>query len=346
MYNITIIIPVYNVQDYIERCLDSIMAQESVNYHLECVLVNDCTPDRSMDIIDCKLRNYFGNIVFIVVNHENNKGLSASRNTGLQNASGDYVLFVDSDDRLENSALINLVNGLDDTNCKSKVDVVMGNTFICKNKDLAMHFDNDSPLFIDNSREQALQSLLRRKLFHTAWNKLVRKDLLINNNIAFEEGIIDEDLLWSYYLFLNANSVMIIPTVTYIYEDNPGSIMNTSSDRISLIIQSRIVSCSKIITSPPKFSILEYNMYIFYIMVRAVDLFERNKKSVKHLEVNLCQLRNRFLIRVLKEGNLVQFLFFATSIKPLYYINKIRWYRRYYDKIAEKVLNLSLLIHK
>ena len=172
-----------------------------------------------------------------------------------------------------------------------------------------MHFDNDSPFFIDNSREQALQSLLRRKLFHTAWNKLVRKDLLINNNIAFEEGIIDEDLLWSYYLFLNANSVMIIPTVTYIYEDNPGSIMNTSSDRISLIIQSRIVSCSKIITSPPKFSILEYNMYIFYIMVRAVDLFERNKKSVKHLEVNLCQLRNRFLIRVLKEGNLVQFLF-------------------------------------
>ncbi len=343
---ISIVVPVYKVQDYIERCLDSIMAQESGNYHLECVLVNDCTPDRSMDIIDCKLRNYFGNIVFIVVNHENNKGLSASRNTGLQNASGDYVLFVDSDDRLENSALTNLVKGLDDTNCKSMVDVVMGNTFICKNKDLAMHFDNDSPFFIDNSREQALQSLLRRKLFHTAWNKLVRRDLLIKNNIAFEEGIIDEDLLWSYYLFLNANSVMIIPTVTYIYEDNPGSIMNTSSDRISLIIQSRIVSCSKIITSPPKFSILEYNMYIFYIMVRAVDLFERNKKSVKHLEVHLCQLRNRFLIRVLKEGNLVQFLFFATSIKPLYYIYKIRWYRRYYDKIAEKVLNLSLLIHK
>ena len=346
MYNITIIIPVYNVQDYIERCLDSIMAQECEDYHLECVLVNDCTPDRSMEIIDSKLRNYFGNIVFVVVNHEKNKGLSASRNTGLQKASGDYVLFVDSDDRLENNALINLVMGLDDIDSKSMVDVVMGNTYICKNKDLAMHFDNDSPLFIDNSHEQALQGLLRRKLFHTAWNKLVRRDLLINNDIAFEEGIIDEDLLWSYYLFLNANSVMIIPKVTYIYEDNPGSIMNTSFDRISLIIQSRTVSCSKILTSPPKFSILEYNMYVFFIMARAIDLFEQNKNSVKHLGIDLRQLRNNFLIKVLKEGHLVQFLFFTTSIKPLYYINKIRWYRRYYDKIAEKVLNLSIQIHK
>jgi glycosyltransferase involved in cell wall biosynthesis len=346
MYKITIIIPVYNVQNYIERCIDSIIAQESKNYHLECVLVNDCTPDRSMDIIDYKLNGYSGNIEFIVVNHDNNKGLSASRNTGIQNASGDYVLFVDSDDRLEKDALPNLVNALDNTNTKSLVDVVMGNTFVCKNKELAMHFDNASPFFIDNSHEQALKSLLRRRLFHTAWNKLIRRDFLINNNIVFEEGILDEDLLWSYYLFLHARGVIIIPKVTYIYEDNPGSIMNTSSDKISLIIQSRIVSCSKILTSPPKFTMLEYNMYFFFVMARAIDLFEQNKSSVNQLKKDLYHLRNTFLLKVLKKGYLIQFLFFVTSVKPFYYIYRVRWFRRYFDKIASKVLNLSIRIHK
>lgn len=92
-------------------------------------------------------------------------------------------------------------------------------------------------------------------------------DFLININILFQEGILDEDLLWSYLVFLRAKGV-VVPQVTYIYEDNPGSIMNTSSARIINRIISRILICNTILDNPPCQICEEYYMYIFYVMIR------------------------------------------------------------------------------
>ena len=340
---ISIIIPIYNVHDYVERCLDSVICQECEDFDLECILVNDCTPDDSMDIVERKLRDYVGKIDFVIVNHLDNKGLSISRNRGLNAAKGDYIFFMDSDDRLLPDSLAYFVREKEKYGVDA--DVVLGNSFICKNGKPAMTFEKDNPILIENSTGVALSKLMTRELYHTAWNKLIRRDHLLNYHIYFEKGIVDEDLLWSYLLFLNANKVLVLPRVTYIYEDNPGSIVNTTSQKIALTVQSRIIICNAILKNRPSFFVPEYYIYVFFILTRAVDLFEKNSSSIQEMKDDLYKLRDTFLARVRKDGYISLYLFFLTSVKPFYYISSFRMYRRFYDNIARSVLSLTHFFH-
>jgi glycosyltransferase involved in cell wall biosynthesis len=343
MVKISIIVPIYNVQDYIERCLDSIICQECDDFALECIIVNDCTPDDSIHIVRRKLVDYTGRIDFRILNHQTNEGLSAARNTGIQSSSGDFVFFMDSDDRLECGAIKSLVDSFNSVDDISQVDVVMGNSFLCKNGKQAMAFEKDLPVLFDNSDETALKNLLNRNILHTAWNKLIRLDFLLKHNIYFEKGIIDEDLLWSYLIFLYARSVLVVPHVTYIYEDNPSSIMNTASSRVARVIKSRIVICNTILACPPKYSFIEYYVYLFYVMSRAINLFELNKNDslVSELADGLIKLRDGFLSEVKKKHFYLLYLFFLTSKKPYYKISNCKLYRRYYDKIAMVMVTIS-----
>ncbi len=340
---ISIIIPIYNVHDYVERCLNSVICQECEDFDLECILVNDCTPDDSMDIVERKLRDYVGKIDFVIVNHLDNRGLSVSRNTGLNAAKGDYIFFLDSDDRLQPNSLAYFIR--EKEKYGADADVVLGNTFICKNGKPAMAFEKDDSILIDNSAGVALSKLMTRELYHTAWNKLVRRDYLLKYQIYFEKGIVDEDLLWSYLLFLNANKVLVLPRVTYFYENNPGSIVNTTSKKIALTVQSRIVICNAILKNQPIYFVPEYYMYVFFILTRAINLFEQNSSSVQELKDDLYQLRDTFLFRVRKDGFISLYLFFLTSVKPFYYISGFRMYRRFYDNIAKFVLFLTHFFH-
>ena len=93
----TIIIPVYQVEQYIQKCLLSVVSQ-SYTKGIECILVNDCTKDESINIAQKLIDEYRGNIKFRIINREENGGLSAARNTGILEAKGDYLYFLDSDD--------------------------------------------------------------------------------------------------------------------------------------------------------------------------------------------------------------------------------------------------------
>ena len=103
-YKITVIIPVYNVEQYIERCLQSVIHQ-TYSEPFECILIDDCSPDKSMNIVQNIVDNYHGHIVFNIIHHEQNGGLSAARNTGINNSKGMYLLFVDSDDYIDKRCL-------------------------------------------------------------------------------------------------------------------------------------------------------------------------------------------------------------------------------------------------
>lgn len=347
MIKISIIVPIYNVQDYIERCLDSIICQECNDYALECIIVDDCSPDGSIRIVKRKLDDYNGKIDFKIINHQTNEGLSTARNTGIRSSRGDFVFFMDSDDRLESGALKTLVDSLNSEDKNSQVDVVMGNSFLCKNGKQAMAFETEEPVLYDNSDETALKNLLNRNILHTAWNKLIRLNFLLKYNIFFEKGIIDEDLLWSYYVFLYARSVMVVPRVTYIYEDNPNSIMNTTSSRVARVIKSRIVICNKILRCPPKYSFVEFYVYLFYILSRLIDLYELNKDDslVSDFGNDINQLRGKVLYEVKRKRLYLLYLFFLTSKKPYYNISRCRLYRRYYDKITKLLIKISKYSH-
>ena len=105
MLNLSIIIPVYNVEAYIEECLASVVAQSDAKANIECIIVDDCSPDGSMDIVRRFVDNYQGAVQFRTLRHEVNRGISAARNTGIDAATGDYLLFVDSDDYLSADCL-------------------------------------------------------------------------------------------------------------------------------------------------------------------------------------------------------------------------------------------------
>jgi len=337
---LSIIIPIYGVEKYIEECLDSIISQECEGIDLECILIDDCTPDNSMTVVSKKLQEYHGGINFIIKHHDINRGHCAARNTGLKYASGDYVLFVDSDDILAPKALQSLYEELNKTNV-CEVDVIMGNAYDRMDKRCIMDFDDDTSFLIENNKEEALRKLLSRELFHTSWNKLVKKTMLIRDKIYFEEGIINEDLLWSYLVFLHAKSVLIVPKVTYIYaKDNPTNITNTSEERITHIIRSRTISCKKILDNPPHFPWPEYYTYAFYILLKGIYFFENNVKS-DDLRNALYNQRARLLEEVKSKKYYWLYIFFLTSVKPFFYLTKLRLYRRYFDRLSKVFVSLT-----
>lgn len=124
--NISIIIPIYKVEAYIERCIKSVATQDGIGsaYNLECILVDDCTPDKSMEIAKEVIKLY-KNIHFICLRHEVNKGCSVARNTGLEYATGGYIMFIDSDDYV----LPNCLKLFTDEIIKNPaIDMVVGST--------------------------------------------------------------------------------------------------------------------------------------------------------------------------------------------------------------------------
>ena len=103
--DISIIISVYNVEEYIERCILSVCKQSMNNISVECILVNDNSPDKSIDKAKSLIESYSGEIMFKIVTHDQNQGLSSARNTGMKNATGKYLFFLDSDDFLEDMCI-------------------------------------------------------------------------------------------------------------------------------------------------------------------------------------------------------------------------------------------------
>ena len=90
-YDVSIVIPVYGVENYIERCLNSVMQQDSKSVSLECILVDDCSPDNSIKIAEKIIKDYSGGIRFEILRHDKNQGLSVARNTGMSSAKGRFL---------------------------------------------------------------------------------------------------------------------------------------------------------------------------------------------------------------------------------------------------------------
>lgn len=218
MINLSVIIPVYKVEEYIAECLYSVINQ-TYKDDFECVIVDDCTPDDSMKIVRQVLSSYCGNIQFKIVNHPENKGLSAARNTGVREAAGEYLYFLDSDDLLPKQALESLLNI-----CKYKSpDVVMGDFELIGESDNIPKLTTQINNY--NNQEDIFNAFISRGLYEMAWNKLVRKDFFLCHELWFYEGILHEDSLWSFFLFYYCQNLEICFSKTYRYRIRQNSIM-------------------------------------------------------------------------------------------------------------------------
>ena len=224
---ISIIIPVYNVEKWLNKCIDSILSQSYENF--EVILVNDGSTDKSGDICD----KYSKGDSRVKVFHNKNKGLSYSRNFGVKNSNGKYVMFVDSDDFISDIDIIDkFINILE----KDKSDFIY--TSYCRfNDENEDEITEILPIDINNNHIKGklgieiLSMLIEKNNYHhAAYLKICNRKFLIENNLLFKEGIYHEDAEWSPKLFYYAKRISIYNEPYYMRRMRENSIITTTNE--------------------------------------------------------------------------------------------------------------------
>ena len=227
---VTIGIPVYNVELYIEKCLSSVFEQTYQN--LEILIIDDCGLDSSMQIVSDVIQKHPKGNLISVIHHQENKGLGEARNTAIDNANGDYIYFLDSDDYIEKSTIELLLNEAEFYHS----DVVMASS-----RKILYGTGEELPTFTYSSKKvisgkdkfaEYLCQDLRWHIGINAWNNLFAIDFLRKNNIRFDARK-DEDALFLSDFYSEIECAVLLPEITYNYVIRPGSIMgNQARDRI------------------------------------------------------------------------------------------------------------------
>lgn len=207
-YKVSVIIPVYKVEEYLDECVKSILNQTYKN--LEIILIDDGSPDNCPKMCDeyAKIDNR------VKVIHKENGGQSSARNIGIDVATGDYLFFVDSDDYVS----------------KDIIEVLINKSIERNSKIVACGYVSD-PLNLDDSKEfkikefspfKVIKSMLKEKVITTSpWAKIFKKELF--EGIRFQEGKIYEDLGTIYKVFDKTDKVVYVDTRKYFYRYNPTS---------------------------------------------------------------------------------------------------------------------------
>lgn len=243
MITVSIVIPVYNVASYVEKCLISALSQTYNN--IEFVIVNDCSTDDSMDIIYDIISKSCRRDYVKILSHKKNLGLSEARNTGIRNSVGDYLYFLDSDDYIASDAIELLVSLVD----KYHSDFVVSKMKLFGLKSGISYLHLNRNIFVGNSLIASL--FAESKWDMMACNKLVSRRLILDNNLFFYPGIYHEDELWSLKLALVANSMAVSYSETYFYRINASSITSHVTkkhieDMCIIIDESmKLLSCSR-----------------------------------------------------------------------------------------------------
>ena len=229
MIDVSIIIPVYNVAPYIEGCLRSVMRQ-TYKGNLECLIVDDCGTDDSMSIVERMTMEYDGPILFKILRHEHNRGLSAARNTGTIQATGDYLYYLDSDDEITNDCIEKLIAPIlrDRT-----IEMVIGDYEIHAVSSLLAIPQKKQNLVGDYPINEDIRRCFfdKKGISNYAWNRLVKNDFLSRSGITFQENLLWEDDLWLFYIMKYLNHVYIINDVTYFYYVRPNSITTATDNK-------------------------------------------------------------------------------------------------------------------
>ena len=339
---ISVIIPVYKVEKYVRRCIESVIAQECAGFKIECMIVDDCSPDSSMSIVQDVIDGYKGTYIsFRILRHKKNMGLSAARNNGIATATGDYLFFIDSDDYLPERAFSNLVSYL---SYYPLVDVVLGNSLCIEQNSYSNATFGDTPVLI-NDKRMIIELVLSRKINRNAWNKLVRRSFVTDNNLLFTVGLLYEDVTWTYKLYSCLSSILIIPELTYIYENNPTSILHTSGERSNQLIWSLSYISDSILKHPPmikgkKVLFVSHRLFVYNWILIALDLYEKygaNKETVRYFD----SVRRTLLKDAICHMRPLLILYFLCMFTPFNLLMKFRRFRSFYFRMNSVVNKFS-----
>ena len=302
---ISVIIPVYNVEKYLEECLNSLVAQTYP--FLEIILVNDGSNDACPEICEA----YAQKDSRIKVVHKVNGGLSDARNFGLRRAGGDFIAFVDSDDQLSSHFCEKLLSTL----LEHEADIAECNFIkFAKSEEIASDIKGGNDNIEIFNTEKALEELIKERQFkQVVWNKMYRKEVI--GNFEFPVGKLNEDEFWTYKVFGNAKRIAKIYDSLYFYRQQSNSIMGMGYNVRRLdglnALEERIYYMEKYFPSlvPAAVRRLFYGTLFHYhhLTVSKIDV---DKTSRKMLVRNLRSYRAPKFIKTWKSKDLFWFHFF------------------------------------
>ena len=297
MKKVSVIIPFYNVENYLRKCLDSLVNQTLKD--IEIIVVNDGSPDNSQTIIDEYVKKYPKKVVSVI---QENGGQGAARNTGLLHATGEYIGYVDSDDYVEKNMYEELYKKAKEENADI---VICGNNIVKENYELL-------------TKEAVDKEFLLGKM--AVWNKIYKKSIIVDNKISFRSKVWYEDLDFSMKVYLSSNKISIVDKPLYNYLLREGSTMNNNNIERNLELiesfDSLISYCkNKGIYNETKEKIeflCIYHMYIFAI-TRVLNTDNKYKDKItiinkfrKYINSNFSNFKNnKYLYLLPKKRKLI-----------------------------------------
>ena len=231
--DISVIIPIYNVEKYLKRCVDSVLRQEGVS--LEIILVDDGSTDSSGKICD----NYVSNFTNIRCQHIKNSGPSTAKNVGYDMATGNYVAFIDSDDEIKPNMFSQmLLSGY-----QNDADIVCCNYIQTDEEGKISHTKHTGQEYVLTQEEALKAILIKDKIYSQCWTKIYKRDTMLKNNVRNTEGLkTEEDFIYNIQAFACSKTVCIVDKPLYIYTHRSRSLSKDYyRNHISQYIDNRIL---------------------------------------------------------------------------------------------------------
>lgn len=309
MKKLSIIVPIYNIEDYVEECIESILKQKFKDYEL--ILVDDGSKDKSGEIIDkYKLEKN------VIVIHKANGGLSDARNCGIKSATGEYLMFVDGDDFLLNDmCLENIGQAIE----KSKADIIQYKM---------VYYYQQSNKYVYNKNIEDIKGNKIEKLNFlnkngqvsiSACDKIIKSSIIKDNKLYFEKGLSSEDVKWSYLLYFHINSIEVLSEDIYVYrQQRQNSITAKKSQKKAENLFYIIKYWIDYSYENEDIKTLYYNLISYWYLILRVDF----KQSYYTDEMkNLCKKYDKMLMqyhdnyKVNKAYKLSKIIGFSLTIK-------------------------------
>ena len=207
----SVIVPVYNVESYLPRCIDSLLAQNYVD--LEILLIDNGSNDQSGQICE----NYAAQFSNITAYHIPNKGVGSARNFGLSKAKGEFICFVDADDYLVGNLFSDVESQLD-----SQLDLLVFSYYNLIEKNLSEIDRSAKILPTEGKKDKSdfialFQELFLTDMMYTVWNKIYRREFLEEHQIVFESYELGEDVRFNLNVYQHVNAVLLVKSCYYVY---------------------------------------------------------------------------------------------------------------------------------
>ena len=322
---VSIIIPVYKVRKYIDKCLQSLVRQSYKD--IEIIFVDDAGNDGSIEIVQTLLQGV--DIKWSIIKNTCNRGVSFCRNEGVKVAKGEFVFFIDSDDYISDTCIEQHVKSA----YENQSDIVFGSFVYDKyGKIEPSHWTYKEAKLSDNP----LHEHIAQNAYVMPWNKLIRRRFYLESGVSFKEGIRYEDEPWSFSLILRAKKISFLKEVTYYYRIWDGSFMNGSLYN-QFRIDSQYCHLENCSAESYAFNLWENREFRTWYARTIFAFFQKVFNSDLSAQSRVCVLNKAFSSLRLPERELNEIALYSQAKCLSFFLPKYRWLKVLVD--LKKIIN-------